>query len=514
MKRRYVIGIDVGTTTIKAVFVDAVQNRIATVQTKEIYPTKAACKDYIEYDPNDWIACVKEVLHAGFATGIDPDEVAGINIVDFTVMAFLVDEHGKPLTNAVHYNDMRHLGLLAEVEAKVGDLCVRHGANHVGMYMGVVKQYWWKKEHPDLYDQAAYFMTGTSWIAYLLTGVWTFNRSTAGFYGNYNAHTREWDQEINGKLGLDADKFPPLIDAWEVVGTVTAEAAEAWGLSEGIRVFGGMDDASPVALTCGTLSNGDCYISAGSAANVVFISDRVMEHSTAMSYPHCIPDLNIMAAVLTCTGLSLKWVRNHLGALETGMEKLTGEDAYDILCREAATSPPGANGLIFLPYLDGDYTPNNDPHARGGFVGLSTTTTKADMVRAVLEGVGYSFMSSLKMIRELGGNPHSLAIAGGVAKSSLWLQIIADITGMPISLPNETQGAPLGCALVAAVGCGFYQSFQDAVDRTIDIEKNAYLPNPETHQRYEHLFAIYDRLYGMLKPAFDGLAAFRAAYMR
>lgn len=513
MEKRYVIGIDVGTTTIKAVFVDSKENKIATTQITEIFPVPGEKKEYIEFDAYDWVRCIKKILNKGFETGIRPEEVAGINIEDFTVVAFLVDKDGKPLHHPVHYNDMRHLCVLDEVEEKVGKLCVERNANYISMYNGLPKQYWWFKYRKDVYDHAAYFMSGATWINYLLTGKWAMNRPTAGFYGQYNAQTGEWDAEILEKLGMDIAKFPPLVNAWDVVGEVTEEAAEEFCLVPGIKVFGGMDDASPVALTCGALEDGDCFVSAGSAANVVILSSNILSHPTALSYPHCTPGLFMSDAVLTSTGLSYKWVRNHLGQYEQITAELSGDDVYDILSREAATSPPGANGVIFLPYLDGDYTPNNDPNARGCFVGLSTTSTKADMVRAVLEGVGFSIMSSLKMIRELGGNPKGLAISGGVSKSPFWMQVIADITGLNVSIPNEAEGAPLGSALIAGVGCGLFKDYRDAVERVVVIDRDKYIANSKNHELYSDLFKIYDGLYSHLSEPFDELAKYREKYL-
>lgn len=515
MDKRYVVGVDVGTSTVKAVFVDTKENKIATTQLTEVFPVKCEKKEYIEYDAADWQRCVREVLERGFAAaGINPEEVAGVCFDDPAVMAFLVKEDGTPVYNPVHYNDMRHLETMDQLEALVGELCVERNANYITMYNGLAKQYWWKEKQPELYARTDYFTTATSWIAHQLTGKWVMNMQTAGFYGQYNAHTRRWDEEIMAKAGLDPRKFPPLVEGCSLVGCVTARAAGEWGLAEGTKVFAGLDDATPVALTCGAINEGDCYISAGSGANVAIISEKVMSHPTAMSYPHCVPGYNMAIAVLTCTGLSYKWVRNALGAFECAQAALTGEDAYDILNREAASAPAGSNGVIFLPYLDGDFTPNNDPNARGCFIGLNTTTTKGDMVRAVLEGVAFTFVSSLKMIRELGGDPKSLAIAGGVARSPLWLQIIADATGMPISLPAETEGGPLGSALVAGVGCGLFKDFRDAVDRVVVIERDKYVPDPETSKRYAELFAIYDRLYGQLKPTFGALAEYRDRYVK
>ena len=312
MEKKYVIGVDVGSSTVKAVFVDAAAGRVAATETVEIFPLKTADRDVIEYDPEDWKRCVKDVLSRGFQRDIGKEEVAGICFDDFTVMAFPVAEDGTPLANPVHYNDMRHLPLLGEVEEKAGALCVERNANYIGMYNGLVKQYWWKVNAPEIYGRTAYLVTAVSWINFLLTGSWRMSRSIAGFYGQYNAYEREWDKDILSALDFDPGRFPPLADAGEAIGTVTKEAAQEWGLAEGTLVFAGMDDASPVALTCGSIEDGDCYVSAGSGANVAIVSEKVLSHPTAMSYPHCIPGLNTAVAVLTCTGLSYKWVRMPL----------------------------------------------------------------------------------------------------------------------------------------------------------------------------------------------------------
>ena len=506
------IGVDLGTTTIKAVFVDARNSRIATTQTEEIFPSKSDNPDFIEYKAEDWVTSTKKVLARGFKTGIDPEEVAGICFLDFTVMAFMVDEKGLPLNNPVHYNDFRHLKEADELVEMVGELCVGHNGNYMGMYNGLAKQYWWKKNKPEIVEKAKYFATGVVWIGYMLTGKWGQSRSSAGFYGQYNAYTGQWDNEILELAGMPVEKFPPLIDAWDVLGEVTEEAAKEWGLAAGTKVFGGMDDASPVALTSGAIKDGQCFISAGSGANVVVNTSKPLSHPTALTYPHCIPELFMTITVLSSTGLSYKWVRDQLGGMEEALSRLTGNDSYTYLNQQAELSPPGSNAVIFLPYLDGDYTPNNDPNAKGCFIGIGTSTKRSDIFRSVLEGVGYSFLSSIILIRELGGTLNELVITGGITKSRLWLQIISDITGLSISLPDEPEGAPLGSALVAAVGCGLYKNYEEAVKKVVNINKNAVLPNHENHQLYQELFKVYQSLYPQLKGAFAQLADIKNKY--
>ena len=512
MDKRYLIGIDLGTTTIKAVFLDAKEDRIVTTQTEEIFPVKTDNPDDIEFAPNDWWEYVKRILKRGFEAGVDPQKVAGVSLGGFTVMALLAQSDGTPVINCVHYNDMRHIGLTEEVSSLIGGLAVERNYNHVGMYSCLVKLYWWKKNHPDLFERADVISSEVTWTNHKLTGEWAFNRTEAGFYGAYDANTREWDDEIIKKLGFERSLFPRLVDATEVVGHVTGQAAEETGLAEGTPVFGGADDASPVAITTGVIKPGQGYVSAGSGGNIAANTERPICHETIICFPHCIPGLTSAITVMSTTGLSYKWMRNTFGQAESAVAELTGEDAYAYLNAQAALSKPGARGVIFLPYLDGDYTPNNDANARGVFIGMDTSTTKNDMLRATLEGVAFCILDNIMLIRDLGGVINEVVITGGVAKSPFWLQIIADVTGCPVSLPEETEGAPFGNAIVAGVGAGLFKSFEEAIERVVKIKRNAFVPDAKTHALYADFYQVYKGLYDSLKGAFARMQEIREKY--
>ncbi|MGI6403073.1 MAG: xylulokinase [Oscillospiraceae bacterium] len=512
MDKRYLIGIDLGTTTIKAVFLDAKKDRIVTTQTEEIFPVKTDNPDYIEYDPNEWWEYIKRILKRGFEQGVDPAQVAGICLGGFTGVALLAKNDGTPVINAVHYNDMRHTGLLEELRAMVGDLVVERNYNHIGMYNCLAKLYWWKKHRPDVFQQADVITSEVTWANHKLTGEWAFNRTQAAFHFAYNAKTRQWDHEIIQKTGFDPCMFPRLVDSTEVMGHVTKQAAQETGLAEGIPVFGGADDAAPVAITTGVISAGQGYVSAGSGGNIAVNTVQPICHETIMCFPHCIPGLISAITVMSSTGLSYKWMRNAFGQAEAAVAELTGKDVYVYLDAQAAQSAPGSRGVIFLPYLDGDFTPNNDANARGVFIGMDTSTTKNDMLRATLEGVAFCILDNIMLIRQLGGEINEIVITGGVAKSPLWLQIIADVTGCPISLPEETEGAPFGNAIVAGVGVGLFESFEQAIERVVKIRRNAFLPDAGNHSLYSELYQVYKGLYASLSGAFSQMEDIRKKY--
>ena len=512
MKKEFLIGVDLGTSTLKAVFVNAAACEVVSTQLEEIFPVKAENPDWIEYDPQDWLDGTIRLLKRGFEAGVDPERVAGICFSGWTVKALFADENGKPLTNAIHYNDMRHLPEIEELEKIVGKLCVERNANYIGVYSGLAKQYWWKKNRPDVFSKASCVYTEASWMVRQLTGKDAWNRSEAGFYGQYNTKTREWDNEIIEKIGFPGSLFPKLYDAWEVVGEVTEQAAKLTGLAPGTPVVAGADDASPSALTTGAISIGQSFLSGGSAANLAANTTGPVSHPTIITYPHCIPGLTTAITVMSSTGLSNKWMRNALGQAEYAVAQITGGDPYIYMDQAVRTSKPGANGVVFLPYLDGDFTPNNDPNARGCFIGMDSSTPKADLLRAVLEGVAFSILDNITLIRDVGGRMDEIIITGGISRSNIWLQIISDVTGCALSLPEETEGTPFGDALIAGFGTGVFSSCEEAVQKMVRINRGAFRPDAENHKLYQNLFKIYRALYPALKDVYSQLASFRANY--
>ena len=512
MKKDILIGVDLGTTTLKAVFVDATAAEVVTTQIEEIFPTETENSEWIEYNPKDWFEGTIRLLKRGFEDGVNPERVAGICFTGWTSKALFADERGAPIINAVHYNDMRHMSDLDEIEVLVGKQCVQKNRNYIGMYNGLAKHFWWKKHRPEVFSKVYSIHTEASWMVRQLTGIDSMNRPEAAFYGYYNAHTRQWDDEIIETLGFPRSIFPKLYDAWEIVGGVTEEASKLTGLPVGTPVVAGADDASPVALTTGVTSIGQAYVSSGSGANLAANTAEPVSHPTIITFPHCIPGLTMAITVMSSTGLSNKWMRNTFCQAESIVAELTGGDPYDFMNTAAENVKPGSNGVVFLPYLDGDFTPNNDSNARGCFVGMDSFTTRADMLRAVLEGVSFSILDNIMMIREVGGKLDEIVLTGGLSKSDIWMQIIADTSGCTISLPEESEGAAFGGALIAGYGTGVFSSPQQAVEKMVNLKHDAFKPNVENVKLYEDLFKIYRGLYPALKNTYSELASFRKEY--
>ena len=509
MEKHILVGIDIGTSTLKVVFADAKSYKILTTQTEEIKPVKTENPDWIEYDPQDWLDGISRLLRQGFERGIESANIAAICFSGWTVTALFTDIDGHPLINAIHYNDMRHVVDLPELETLAGTQCVRQNGNYLGVYNGLAKQYWWKKHRPDVFKRVHSIHTEATWMVKRLTSIDAWNHAEAGFYGQYNIHTRNWDDDIINCVGFPPGIHPKLYDSWEIVGTVTKEAAALTGICEGTPVAAGADDASPVALTSGVLNAGQCFFSTGSAPNLAVNTLIPVSHPTIITHPHCIPNLITTMTVMSSSGISYRWARDALCQAESAAASITGDDPYVYMNRAAQAAPPGANGVIFLPYLDGDYTPNNDVNARGCFIGINSSTTKADMLRAVLEGVAFSLMDNMSLIRELGGVLDEIVLTGGFSKSDIWMQIISDVTGCSITLPDESEGTALGDALIAGYGIGLFDSYKNAVDKFVSIRKNVFKPDKNNHLRYRQIYKIYKSLYATLKDTYEQLSQIR-----
>jgi xylulokinase len=509
MGKNILIGIDIGTTTIKAVFLDTDGEKILGTELEEITQIRKR-PDWAEYDAAVWWDSVKMVLSRGITSlKIDPGSVAGICCGGFTVAGFMVDREGNPLNNPTHYTDMRHLGEVEDLKEKIGKKAVEINNNAMGPYNTLPKQVWFRNHEPELFRKAKYFMTEAGWIVYKLTGEWSCNRSEAGFCAQYDYKTGQWSEEILDAVGIPVDMFPPLFDAWEKVGEVTVKASEETKLAQGTPVFAGTDDAGPAAVTTGVIREGQCCLSLGSGCNIGSNISKPLFHPTCLFYPHCIPGLYMFISVMVSVGINYKWVRDTVARTELSMASLLDEDPYALMEKEAAGSRPGSGGVLMLPYLEGEYTPIDDSNARAVFAGISSSTSRGDIMRSVMEGTAMSLLHNIVTIEELGGNLKELMVTGGPVRSRTWMQIVADVTGRPVSIPEESDGAPFGNAIVAGFGAGIFPDYETAVKKMVRVKRNAFVPNKENSARYREIFDVYLKLYPALKEIFGDLSAIR-----
>jgi len=313
-----------------------------------------------------------------------------------------------------------------------------------------------------------------------------------------------WSREVLEAIGFDPALLPPVVAADAVAGTTTAEVASQTGLPAGTPVAGGGADNACGAVGNGVVRPGLALVSIGTSG-VVLAHASTPQVDTSGPVPrvhtfnHAVPHAWYLMGVTQAAGLSLRWVRDNIGLPERALEPWTGLDAYELLMKEAERVPAGSDGLIFLPYLQGERTPHLDAYARGGWIGLTASHDRRHLVRAVLEGVAFSLKDCFAIIREQGLQLTQMRATGGGAKSPLWRQIIADVLGVELVTTNATEGPAFGAALLAGVASGVYASIEQACDATVQVVERTE-PRPEMERVYAEAYATYQALYPALKP--------------
>ena len=322
----------------------------------------------------------------------------------------------------------------------------------------------------------------------------------------FDSAQRTWSNPLLARMQIDRAKLPPLFECTAVVGEVAPAAAAATGLAVGTPVMAGLVDGAAAGLEAGLVQIGDAVEMTGRSTVLMICSDRPYAGKDLIPLGHAVPGRHLVIGALVASGGALRWFRDQLGEPERLAATQLGVDPFELLSQAAEQSPPGANRLLFLPYMYGERSPIWDSDPRGVFFGLSLATQKADLVRSILEGAAFGLRHNVEVAAAAGFVATSLACVGGGARSGVWNQIKADVLNRPLHLPQAATGAPLGDAIVAAVGAGLYASMDAAVAQMVN-RGMAYQPRPQFTERYDALYAVYLDLYPTLKAQFKQLAA-------
>ena len=286
---------------------------------------------------------------------------------------------------------------------------------------------------------------------------------------------------------------------------MTTAAAEATGLAAGTPVMAGTVDGAAAAVEAGAVEPGIAAEMTGTSTVLLMPHDGRVLEPAFIAMPHAIPGIDMVLGAMVASGAALRWYRDQFGLVE--MQAATGLnlDAYDLLNLQAEHAPPGSGGLIFLPYMMGERAPIWHTEARGVFFGLSLTTTRGQVIRAILEGAAYALRHNVEVARRAGLTLREVRSVGGGTRSAVWNQIKADVLGLPVALPETSVGAPFGDAVLTGMGLGWYPDPQAALAELVRVH-GRYEPDPARHARYSELYAIYRRVYEHVKDDFDALA--------
>ncbi len=495
----YVIGVDLGTSAVKVMLVDRVGHVIEEVSNE--YPLYQEKAGFSEQDPEDWVRETITALKELTCRINDPERIEGMSFSGQMHGLVLLDNDNEPLRRAILWNDTRTTEECREIEEKVGiDVLHQITKNPALEGFTLPKLIWVKKNEPTVFEKASTFLLPKDYVRYRLTGEVHMEFSDAAGTLMLNVPEKKWSKEMCEQTGIPVDLCPTLVASHEKVGTVKPDIAESCGLNNDVAVFAGGADNACGAIGSGILEDGVTLSSTGTSGVILaYEDDGDKDFSGRVHYfNHGEESAFYTMGVTLAAGYSLRWFKKTF-AEERSFEELT---------ELANQSPPGANGLLFTPYIVGERTPHADADVRGSFIGMNATHTLGDFVRAVIEGITFSLNESVEIFRENGKSVNKVISIGGGAKSSLWLQIQADIYNADVVKLKSEQGPGMGAAMLAAYGLGWYSSLKECADHFVE-ESELFKPIPENVSVYKELFELYQQVYPQTKAINKRLKKFR-----
>lgn len=496
---KYVLGIDIGTSSTKSVLLD--ESGTITAIGQQAYDFDTPQPGWAEQEPEVWWQAAQTTIQQVlWESQIDPHAIAGMSFAGQMHGPVFLDDAGCSIRPAIIWADQRSAQGCQEIYDLIGkDGLYRTVCNPVDSGFMAATLRWIKQHEPNTYSRLHTLLLPKDYVKFRLTGILATDPSDAGGTSLYDVRNLEWSDEILKRLALDHDPFPAVRPSVEVIGAVSRTAAEATGLAEGTPVVNGGNDQTMGALASGVIAAGPVMFMIGTGATIFTTVDTpVVDRELRMhTYSHCVPGKWHLLGAILAGGLTLKWLRSIVSGKQLY--------SYDEMTAEAAQVPPGAEGLIFLPYLAGERTPHMDSFARGVFCGLTVRHTRAHLIRAVMEGVSFALRDCLEIFKELGVNPALLIAGGGGARSALWRQIQADILGVPLVTVQTQERSATGAAMLAGIGVGLFPSFQDACDRAVVFGAEI-PPHAGNTAQYEAYYQCYRSLYPALKERFRDIA--------
>lgn len=502
MTKQYLLGIDIGTSACK-VALFAKDGKVEAAAS-EGYPVYYPHPGWAEQNPDEWWEAVCNAIWTVLSSsGISPEDIAGIGIDGQSWSAIAIDEEGKVLTNTPIWMDTRAQDICDRVNEKVGgekifELC----GNMLQPSYTTAKILWYKENLPEVYKKTYKILQSNSFIGYRLTDAITQDVSMGYGLHCFNMRTGKWDTEMCEALGIPASFLPELVPCHQIIGTVTAKAAEQTGLKEGTPVAAGGLDAACGTLGAGVIHPGETQEQGGQAGGMSICIDEYAADPRLILGYHVVPDQWLLQGGTVGGGGVMRWLEHEFGDYERLVAADKGKTSLHQYNEEAEQVNPGSDGLVFLPYMAGERSPIWDPNAKGVFYGLDFSKTKGHMIRSCMEGVAYSLKHNLDIAEKAGAHVKELLAVGGSANSALWMQIKSDITGKSLAVPFSDTATTLGSAILAGVGVGMYENFEDAVSQTVQITRG-YEPdhtNDQVYEKnYETYLALYENLKGLMK---------------
>ncbi|WP_069999757.1 xylulokinase [Cellulosilyticum sp. I15G10I2] len=494
------LGIDVGTSSVKVIVMD--KQGVIIESASEKYPLSFPKPLWSEQNPEDWwqgtADAIKKICTKNPGLG---EQIEGISFSGQMHGLVILDEAGEVLRPSILWNDGR-------TQKQCDYLNDIIGRDKLSAYTGNIalsgftgpKVMWVKENEPEIFDKIAHILLPKDYIRFRLTGEYKIDAADAAGTLFFDVKNKAWSKEMVDILSIKPEWLPEVYNCYEVTGIVQKDVADELGISDKAKVIGGGGDQAVGAVGTGTVASGVVSVALGTSG-VVFASVddyKVDKENRMHSFNHANGKFTQMGVMLSAA-YSLQWW------VEEVNKDIQAENPYKVLRDEAAKVPAGSEGLIFLPYLSGERTPHADVNATGVFIGLKPSHTRGHMTRAVMEGVGYGLRDSLEILKDMQIPIHEMRITGGGVRNELWVEILASIFNYELNIVEASEGPAYGASVLAAVGCGLFNSVEEACRELIKVSK-IIKPCEEDAKVYDKYYQVFKKGYGQLKDIYKDLA--------
>lgn len=488
----YVLGADIGSGSVKLTLLAKDGSITADAQCE--YPTAHPCVGWCEQDPEDWCRAFQTALKLLLQkTGISPQQIKAVAPDAATHTAVLLDKDWKVLRPAILWTDQRSIEQVNRLRREHLSLIREQTLNAPTTIWTLPQLMWLRENEPVIWGKICHILFAKDYLRQRLTGsqeaAVTDNIDAAGSMF-YDVMAQSWSVALCQIGQIDMQWLPKVCPPTELFGCVSETAAEEFGLAPGTKVFVGTTDTAVELLAAGSTEPGHATVKLATAGRICVIAKSKLDSEFIFNYRYLEPGLWYPGTGTASCANSYRWYRDTLG-----------NRSYEELNQDAAQVPPGSQGLMFHPYLNGELTPYNDPNLRGSYTGISAAHTQAHFTRATLEGVAFSLRECLNTLYALGVEMSRVRVIGGGAKGTLWRQIIADVLNLKLE-KVQVDDSSFGSAMVAAVGVGWYDSFTQAAEACVKIDCVC-TPIPENRQVYDQLFQRYKTVHDVLAPIYD-----------
>jgi len=491
-----VVAIDAGTSGVRSIFFDTEGNVLSMTyrEFNSSYPSPS----WVEQNANLWweTACAS-LKHSIKSDNIQTKDIIAVCITNQRETIVPVDIRGNPLRPAIVWQDRRTTNQCEWIASEISPKTIYSITGlTIDPYFSAPKILWMKQNEPEIFKKAHMFLLVHDYLVYKLTGEFVTDFSNASRTMLLDLKKSVWSNKLLEEFKIPSEKLPRLVESGTLIGEISNEAGKETKLRPGTPVIAGGGDQQCAALGVGVVREGAIKATTGTGTFILAYSGnpRLDPERRVLCSRHVVPNAYVVEASMFTTGSALRWLRDHIATEERHVAGDRGIDPYEVITEAAETIPAGSEGVIHLPHFVGAGAPHWNPHARGIFAGLSLGHTRRHLMRSVLEGVSYDIRSNLEVMKKLGLPTEEVRVTGGAARSDIWMQIQADVLGIPIIRTNLEEATALGAAILACKGVGVFSSVSRAADEMV-AQKDVLYPDVANREVYDAGFAKFTELY-------------------